>query len=203
MTPSPSPPATTSHSAPPGLPGGSGDRAALAAAGELTGDGRIQLRRPTDVADAPGSGTDLCGFLFGSPGEIADITELTGDLTLDPISGRHFTSVAGAQTGDAPASATVTAGPDDTDAEPAVVIACVYRSAGAPVLALQVGDGPPIDPDLPGHPIIVDSGGLHAALSYSPDHAGPGIDPDTARAWLTAAIARVAPATTGTGPRPT
>ncbi len=82
----------------------------------------------------------------------------------------------------------------DPEAAQTAVIACVYRADGAPVLALQVGDGPPVDPDLPGQPTIVDADGLHAVLSYSPDHIGATIDRATARAWLTAVIGRVEPA---------
>jgi hypothetical protein len=79
----------------------------------------------------------------------------------------------------------------------ATVIACVYQTDGQPVLALQVGDGPPVDPGLPGSPIIVNSGGLHAVLSYRPDHIGPTINRATARTWLTETLARVAPADAG------
>lgn len=187
------PPSTTQASITgPNLPGGSRGADALAAAGDLTGDGRVELRRPSGAGEPTDTGADLCDFLFGSPADIADITRLTGDLTLDPISGRH-------RSGADPVSAATT-GTDDMgepDAAQTAVIACVYRAGGAPVLALQVGDGPPVDPDLPGQPTIVDADGLHAVLSYSPDHIGATIDPATARAWLTAVIGRVALAGSG------
>lgn len=186
MTP-PSSPATTTPATPTGLPGGSGDTAALAAAGELTEAGLVDLHG--GPGPSKGEPADLCGFLFGTPEQVATVTRLPDDLALDAISGRHRTD------GPTAAGSSESTGA----AEPATVIACVYASRGTPVLALQVGDGPPVDSNLPGHPIIVDSDGLHAVLSYSPDHIGPGIEPATARAWLTATIARVAPAGTGTG----
>jgi hypothetical protein len=182
-----SPPST-----PPEPPGGAADPAALAAAGDLAEDGRVLLRR-SGTAD-PDTTADLCAFLFGAPGEIAEITRLAGDLTLDPISGRHLSDPEASATGDA---TTADSGAATSGAVAgAAVIACVYRADAAPVLVLQVGDGP-VEPDLPGHPTIVDADGLHAVLSYAPDHVGATIDPATARAWLTAAIGRVA--ITGTG----
>lgn len=196
-------PATTSPAAS-GLPGGAGDRAALAAAGDLGDDGRIALYgRDTSEAEGStetGDSADLCAFLFGTPAEIAEIARLADDLALDPISGRHD-AVAEADSADG--AATDPAGDADSDgpdpAAGATVIACVYQAGDTPMLALQVGDGPPIDPDLPGRPIIVDADGLHAVLSYSPDHIGPVIDPAKARNWLTEALGRVAPTDTGTG----
>jgi hypothetical protein len=189
-----SPPST-----PPELPGGAADPAALATAGDLADDGRVLLRRSGTAG--PDTTADLCAFLFGPPGQIAEVARLANDLTLDPISGRHLSDPDASATADA-----TTADSDATTADSgaatsgagagAAVIACVYRADAAPVLVLQVGDGP-VDPDLPGHPTIVDADGMHAVLSYAPDHVGATIDPATARAWLTAAIGRVA--LTGTG----
>jgi hypothetical protein len=182
----------TTQTTSPELPGGAADPAALATAGDLADDGRVLLRRSGTAG--PDTTADLCAFLFGPPGEIAEVTRLAGDLTLDPISGRHLSDPHSSTTGDATTadSGAATSG----SGAGAAVIACVYRADAAPVLVLQVGDGP-VDPDLPGHPTIVDAGGLHAVLSYAPDHVGATIDPATARAWLTAAIGRVA--LTGTG----
>jgi hypothetical protein len=189
MTPETTP-LTTQTPTSPDLPGGTADPAMLATAGDLADDGRVVLRR-SNAAD-PDTTADLCAFLFGLPGEIAEATRLAGDLTLDPISGRHLSDPHASTTGDATTAGAATSG----SGAGAAVIACVFRADAAPVLALQVGDGP-VDPDLPGHPTIVDADGLHAVLSYAPHHVGATIDPATARAWLTAAIGRVA--LTGTG----
>ncbi len=191
-TSSSQPQARTTTASAAALPGGAGDLAGLAASGDLTDDGRIDLHGrlgPEESADQPDA-DDLCAFLFGAPDEIGEITRLSSDLTLDPISGRH--PAAGTEV-DTPGS--TAAGPSGT--HDATVIACVYQADDQPVLALQVGDGPPVDPGLPGRPIIVNAGGLHAVLSYRPDHIGPTIDRATARAWLTEALARVAPVDAG------
>lgn len=216
MTDSWTVPAPTTSATGAALPGGTGDIAALVAAGDLVGDGLIDLRGqgiPKDGGLAnPAATANLCGYLFGAPGQVAETARLTGDITLDPISGRHasgsavgstsaLTTEPGTGTGTTASTGTGTAEATDTRtmATPAsaaapVLIACVYRSDGAPVLVLQIGNGPPIDPDLPGKPIIVDgTGGLQAVLSYSPQHQGATIAPATARDWLSAAIGRVAP----------
>jgi hypothetical protein len=202
MTQSSGTPTTTTSSPTALLPGGGGDVGALAAAGDFTDDGRIDLHGTTDSgasAHSPDS-AELCAFLFGTPGEIAEITRLPSDLALDPISGRHAEETSGSSTdgstGSTDGSVSSADGPDARTAD-TTVIACVYQSGGAPIVALQVGDGPPVDPDLPGRPIIVDSGELHAVLSYSPDHIGPTIDVARARDWLTHALARVAPSSDG------
>lgn len=171
----------------PAMPGGSGDTAALATAGDLTADGLVALHVDSRGAGTVGTAqTDsgaLCQYLFGTPLEIAEITRLPADLSLDPISGRHTAADSGTESDPA------------ADAQPteAAVIACVYSTGLGRVLVLQVGDGPPIDPDLPGKPIIVDSGTLQAVVSYSPEHVGPTVEAATARAWLTATLGRVSP----------
>lgn len=219
-------PTTTGPLTPSGpiLPGGTGNIAALAAAGDLASDGLIDLYgqgvpEGGESAD-PAATANLCGYLFGTPDEIVKIARLTGDITLDPISGRHPAgptgeTTSGPTTGPTTGSTTgptaqPTANADSSgatgatsvtasaDAAEPILIACVYRSDGAPVLVLQIGDGPPIDPDLPGSPIIVDgSDGLHAVLSYSPHHQGAAIAPTVARDWLSFVIGRVAPIGTG------
>lgn len=204
---SPAPTAIASP-APPATPGGTGNIAALVASGDLASGGKIDLYGQGTTADGeapdPAATANLCHYLFGSTNEVAEAARLSGRITLDPISGRHpadGASDVGADAGTA-AGATPTSAVSDSsstvDAAAPILIACVYRSDGAPVLALQVGDGPPVDPNLPGSPIIVDGDGLHAVLSYSPDHHGTTIAPAKAREWLAAVIDRVAPVPTGT-----
>lgn len=123
---------------------------------------------------------DLCAYLFGTAEEVSEITRLPGAIHLGPLSGPHLTD-------------------SDDDAEQALVIACVYADDAGPQVVLQVGDGPPVDPDLPGRPIIVTgdagsaAGEVQAVLSYAPDHTAPGIDARLARDWLTAVLGRVTP----------
>lgn len=174
------------------LPGGTGPTVALAEAGYLRG-GRIVLDAlreaataqddDTDTAGQPA--TDLCHYLFGTAEEVAALTRLSGAIHLAPPSGPHLTTDTYQQAG---------------EAVNALIIACVYADDSGAQVVLQVSEGPPVDADLPGQPIIVtgdsapeDTTGseVQAVISYRPDRTGPRIDRSTARDWLTAALGRV------------
>lgn len=131
-------------------------------ADQLDAAGRLILDRISAAGGAP----QLCSYLFGTPVQVADVALLPGEVTLDRISSTKVT--------------------DD-----AALVACVYSSDAAPMLALQVGVGPPIDADLPGEPIIVTSGRVQAVLSYAPGRTGTRIAAATARLWLTEVTGRV------------
>lgn len=154
-------PSTTTSTDPP-LPGGVAGRPQLTT--WLDGAGRLILDR--ERAGQDGGADPLCAYLFGTPAEVAALALLSGEVALDPISGAKIT-------------------------EDAVLIACVYSSDGAAALVLQVSSGAPIDPDLPGHPLIVTADQVQAVLSYAPGRAGAGIAAVTARRWLAEAAARV------------
>lgn len=187
------------------LPGGTAPTAALAEAGYLRGE-RVALDALREAAatgsfaDSPGDSgegaalpagapaTDLCDYLFGTATEVAALTRLAGTIHLAAPSGPRLTAD---DTSDS-----------DDGTLPGLLIVCVYADDDGAQLVLQVSDGPPIDPDLPGQPIIVTGGSspasgpatgteLEAVISYNPDRTAPRIDSRTARDWLTAALGRV------------
>lgn len=181
MTTEPVPNSSTQSPTPPAgplLPGGTAGTTALESAGLLTDGGRLSLGGIASsgterIAGSQALTSALCSFVFGAPADVATIARLPGDLVLAASSGARR----------------------DTGLPGSITLTCVFQSGGTPLLVLQVGDGPPVDPDLPGRPIIVGIGGIQAVLSYSPANARPMIDSRLARDWLSAAINRVATST--------
>lgn len=160
----PSTSASTTVATATSYPGGVAGQVDLVRNGWLDGTDRLMLRR--DIAEqAATDGPTLCSFVFGTVPEIAGLTQLPTDATLDEISGVIIS-------------------------DEALLLACVYDVGSTPALVLQIGVGPDIDPDLPGRPVIVREGSLQAVFSYAPGRSG--LSADTARQWLTQAAARVA-----------
>lgn len=190
--------ATTSSTSsdPPGASRNPAVSARLAAAGLLDGDGQVDLHAAANSSSAQRAEiSDICEFLFGEPEDISRVTRLKGQASLDPMSAFW----AEASDPAAPAAESSTESESAPDTAASTTLACVYALDGVPVLVLQVGDGPPVDPDLPGDPTIVSARGLQAVLSYSPDHVGPRINAAQGRLWLNSALARLTPTTTGAG----
>lgn len=147
-------------------PGGRSGRKVLAARHLLDSTGR--LRFGTSSVKDPTTSRAFCDYLFGTPRQVKRLTLLPGAVTLDSFSGFLYH----------PTGST---------------FECAYDVDDEPMLELLVTDGPALDPDSPGRPIIVSHAGLQASLSYRPDYDGSRLAEHLAKAWLTQAVSLVRP----------